>query len=165
MKNVLKLTIQLLLTSLLFCLAACGGGGGETPAAKEQAMITLTLAGGSGTLGALQFDLVLPDGFTLATDAQGQLINGVVTTSLTGVMVDDNYLPANAVNKGQLTLALISSSGFQAGASVILKRDLAAGEILPLGTDFIVNNLLVYDINGVQLSGYSIHVDVQRLAP
>lgn len=128
----------------------------------EQAVTSLTLVGGSDTIGTIQFDLILPSGYSLSTDTLGDLSTGVLTISIADSRVDTNYLPEDNLNFGQLTLALINANGFPAGSFATLAHDLVSDEALPLNADYIVSNLLVTDLNGVELAGYSVEIGIQQ---
>lgn len=167
MKTIMNFLTILLLVLPLMSFTACGGGGGnDNPPpvqTRQQAVVSLSLSGGIDTLGTLQFELLLPEGFNLAVDEQGQLLDGVLTTSLTtSALVSPRYQPEEGQNSGQLTLALISAEGFNVGASATLMRNLASDETLPLASDFTLSNLIVTDLNGVELSGYNLEIGVNQ---
>ncbi len=159
MKNRINPPVKLLLVTLRLCLTACGHGGDGT-SALDRPVISLSLVGDSATIGSLQFDLIFPQGFSLPTDAQGQLAADVVTT-VAASEISFNYLPEDALNLAQLTLARINANGFLPGQLATLTWTPAAGETLPQSSDFTISNLLVTDINGVDLTGYSLEISVQ----
>jgi len=165
MKNLIYMATKLSLVLALLSLTACGGGGGGTttpPVTQQQAVVSMALTGGADTIGSLQFDLVLPAGFSLATDTQGNLDSGVLTVAISGSSVDSLYLPEDNQNFGQLTLGMAKASGFSPGLFATLIHDMVSGESLPLSTDFSVNSLLVSDLNGVPLTGYSLALTLQQ---
>jgi hypothetical protein len=161
-------TTSLTAIVLLLSLAACGGGGGggegggSKPVAQQQAVVGMTLTGGSGTVGSVYLELELPDGFTLKTDAQGNLSEGVLITNQPDTYMESVYLPEGNVNYGLLRMASIRSNGFLTQKFCTLFHDLATNEVLPSREEFVVKTLTVTNLNGVRLSGYDVAISVQK---
>jgi hypothetical protein len=161
-----KPSLKLLLAILLLTFTACGGGGGggdATPSGDEQAVVSLTLTGGvEDTIGSIEFELILPEGFSLATDGD-ELAEGVLSVSVAGSTVVTNYLPEDSENLGQLNFTLIKDTGFSADDFVAtLVHDLVQGEAIPSDTSFTVSELEV--TNGGEDLGYSLSISVQQQA-
>ncbi len=153
-KRIVSVWVSLLLFALL---TACGGGGGggeggTIPVPHAVAMLALTTGG--DTIGSIDLVLDLPEGFHLATDGAGGLLEGVLQEEIADVFTLTEYLPEDAFNLGRLHLVLISPEGFTSGAFLSLRRPLAAGELLPPAEAFVVSSLTVTNLEGVGLSGY-----------
>jgi hypothetical protein len=162
MKHLLNVTVKLLMIAALLSLTACGGGGGGGTPIQEQAVVDMSLTGGNDTIGSIYVELVLPEGFTLDTDSEGLPTDNALGTAIANSYIQANYMPEDATDLGQLNLALIGSNGFPAGVFSTLRHDLAAGEALPLETEFQVGTLTVTDLNGVELSGYDLEFTIQK---
>jgi hypothetical protein len=169
MQKQLLIYIQVLLVTLLLTLTACGGGGGggsDTPPPVipappvTQTVVLMTLDGGGDTIGSVYFEINLPDGFDLATTVGGDLIAGVLSTDQIGAYFESTYLPETISEFGQIQFSLIKADGFTTGEA-ILTRTMVEGEILPLVEDFGITALIVTDLNGVELTGYTYSFTVE----
>ncbi len=148
--------------TVVLLLAACGGDGGGALATTQQAAYTMALTAGSDTIGSIYLELDLSDGFTLETDVDGALIDGVLTTSLTDAQMIVSYTPEDNVYYGKIRLSLISATGFAPGEFATMVHELANGESLPLLNEFVVVQLTVTDLNSVTLAGYDLDATITQ---
>lgn len=171
-KTAPRLLNLLLSFALLFTLSACGGGGGggTTPTPQPQAQkvtVTLGLQGNAATtVGSVDIDVVLPDGFVLETDAAtGLPTNAALTLLITGATFAPNYIPETAAVNGAIKAGIIKSDGFAGNASLVrMTHTFAAGATLPNANDFMVT-VIASDLNGAPLTGISelISISVQAV--
>lgn len=161
MKWTLKTMTRLLLLCMLLALTACGGGGNDT---EELVVINLSLVGSStATVGSVQFDLILPDGFALPADNAGNLDAGVLAQVVTDSTVAAYYQPETTTEHGVLSMGLIKadSAGFSPGKLVTFTRVLNIDEALPIIAEFVVENLEVSD-GSTLLSGFTISISIEK---
>ncbi len=133
------------LVLLLLPLFACGGGGGmttmistTTPTAQK---VELTIGlQGSGTVGAVDVEIVLPAGFILELDETGKPTEAALIELVSGGTMEINYIAETAQTNGMLDIGLINVTGFAADAALLkVSRVYAAGATLPSVDDFAVS--------------------------
>lgn len=151
------------LVMTLFCLvlAGCGGGGGSSsPPASNVAMVTLSVQGTTGTIGAVDVTVDLPAGVTVASDASNNYVvsSGVLTAvgSASNSIVVGRFIPATATTPAKVRIAVINSVGFAAGEFLTMKCDIAPGTT-PQASGFSVEpGASVIDGAGQALPGASV---------
>jgi hypothetical protein len=158
-------TFNKMLTGLLillsFSLTACG-------TADREVVVTFTLvapAGPAVDIGAVDYDIDLPTGFALATEADGVTPAPGVVNVVAGGFDAVNYTPEALPALGQLQIGIISATGFAPGPLLTVVKELAEDEALPDPADFVEMQLDVYDVTdltGTPLTGYTVTVDVQK---
>ena len=167
--NVTKLLPLLISIALLLILTACGGGGGGSDEDEEttldpqaqQVTVTLGLQGNATPLvGSVDLDVVLPDGFVLATDSSGQATAAALTFLVAGATGAANYLPATATASGKINAGIIKTDGFPGNADLLqISRTYAAGASLPTANDFMAT-VVASDLNGATLAGISERISI-----
>jgi hypothetical protein len=141
--------------TLLITLAACGGGGGggdTTPITPitpitptyTKATVKIAIAGTlppNTNISGLGIAVTLPEGVSLATDNNGDVISGSVTPSgifTSGIQSPPIYTQASVGNKATLRLGLASNKDAgenQTGEIVTIIFDLASGTV-PIASSF-----------------------------
>jgi hypothetical protein len=162
-------TLNKMLTGLVFVLitlglAACGSD------VDKEVVVTFTLvalAGPAVDIGAVDYDIDLPTGFALATEADGVTPAAGVVNVVTGGFDAVNYTPEDPTDLGILEVGIISATGFAPGVMFTVVKSLAEDEALPDPADFVEMQLDVYDVNDVTgtplpPADYSMTVEVQR---
>jgi hypothetical protein len=138
----------LVLVLLLIPLFACGGGDTSTPAQRVDLRIGLE---GDGIVGAVDVEIVLPEGFVLKVDDAGQPTDTALVMLVEGGDMEVNYTPETEASNGQLIIAIINASGFEASADLLkISRVFAAGTSRPTADDFAIS-IEAYDLEGVAL--------------
>lgn len=160
-----KLLSLLLPLSLLIALTACGGGGGggeATPTPQAQKVtVTIGLQGNSAvTVGSVDLDVVLPDGFVLETDNVAQPPASALTLLIDNATTATNYTPETSASNGGIRAAIIKTDGFAGNAGLMqLSRIYTAGATLPKTDDFMVT-VIASDLNGAPLTGITAQVNI-----
>jgi hypothetical protein len=149
----------LALVLLLIPLLACGGGGGgDTPAPAAVAQRVDLTAGleGDGAVGAVDVEIVLPEGFILEVDDSGQPTDTALAKLVEGGNMAVNYTPETEATNGQLIIAIISASGFEPSADLLkVSRIYAAGASLPAADDFAIS-IEAFDLDGAAMPALSL---------
>lgn len=171
-KPLLKLLPLLLTFTFLLSLTACGGGGGTTPTPQPQAQAqkvtaTFALQGSAATfVGAVDLDVVLPDGFVLEVDSSNQPTASALTFLVNGATAVVNYTPETIAVNGVIKAGIIKVDGFAGNTTLMqISRTYAAGTTLPTADDFMVT-VVASDLNGVPLTGVTAQVSISnQVAP
>lgn len=171
-KNLSKLLALLFACILLFSLTACGGGGGgggegavpPTQQAQKAQQVTVTfgLNGGSATtVGAVDLDVVLPDGFVLAVDSStGLPTDTALALLVSGAYLEANYIPETTAANGAIDAGIMKGDGFAGNSNLIqLTHTFAAGVTLPTANDFMVT-VVASDLNGVPLTAINGQISI-----
>jgi hypothetical protein len=132
---------------LLLPLLACGGGGGSDPepaAVVQRVELTVGLEG-SGTIGAVDFEIELPEGFvgfSLEIDGQVSLANEGLIELGTGGIMGVNHIAENRL----LLISIVQATGFNARSDLFkISKVYAAGSVLPTEDNFMVTLIHVSD--------------------
>jgi hypothetical protein len=164
MKTYNKIVTGLLLVLLSLTLGACGSD------VDKEVVVTFTLvalAGPAVDIGAVDYDIDLPTGFALATEADGVTPAAGVVNVVAGGFDAVNYTPEVPPAPGELAVGIISATGFTPGVMFTVVKSLAEDEPLPVPADFVEVQLDVYDVNDATVTplppaDYSMTVDVQK---
>jgi len=136
-----NMQLFILLTFMLFALAACGGGSTTVPSAKTVTLKLATTGTPSESLAGVSITVILPAGVTPALNSDGTVAATVVAISgvaAPGTVTPPVYTAASGMVKGKLDLSVTSNvtAGFSAGeyATVVLS---AAPGTNPQQGDFL----------------------------
>jgi len=180
------MNLSKLLAAALFTLAltACGGGGGAatgpappdnstttgTPAPTSASSNTfkISLSGGvaANAIKGIQFEIDIPDGFTLRSNpATGETLAGVVTTasSLDAAQPSVASIFSTTSGVSLWSFGLITGTGIGSGALATLTCDPVPGYATPSASAFAVRNVKAVDGNAAVIPG--VQVTVQAASP
>jgi hypothetical protein len=150
-----KSILKFLAPFLLLPLFACGGGSGSAaPHAATEQQVDLTVAlQGSGIPGAVDIVVVLPEGFILEVDEDGEPTDTALVELVESAFMMVSYTPETTEDNGRLAIAFINTSGFAEDAAMFkISKIYAAGSAPPSEDDFEVT-LMAFDLDGVELPG------------
>jgi len=152
------------LMMVLAILSACGGGGGSSPPAPPTKAVVTLSSSGTGTIGAIQATVNLPEGVTLKSSPSSINPSVVVTDagvfSVSGMAMGADFVLATyeTMTTGSRVLIHVAKlSGFRAGAFAVLNCDITPGTS-PAAADFSITDpvakdlLTSADMPGVNLS-------------
>jgi hypothetical protein len=136
---------RLILALIAVSLFGCGGGGGANTATYK-----LSLQGtfAASSVGGIQFDLQLPAGVTIKTQADPATSAVAPSSSsffLSGT-APSNAIMAASYASGTLHVGSITAlSGFSAGEFATLVCDIPAGTTAPSPSAFVISNVRILD--------------------
>ncbi|MBJ6725343.1 hypothetical protein [Geomesophilobacter sediminis] len=105
--------------------------------------VRLAVTGTAGSIGGLQFQVVLPPGVTVQADSNGNVVAGSLATA-SGVFAEGVYASANAWKRGRVGVIVASPTGFAFGPFLTLTCQVAPGAA-PANGDFQLPVLGAYD--------------------
>lgn len=160
------MTIQVLsrLMGIIMVLSmlGCGGGGGAAPGTLGTTVAIKVVSGGvSGQLYGVHFEIDLPDGVTLNTDANGDLAVGVMKASgsAEGSDVESNYVVStSAASPAKLYVSVFAKRaadldpGFPVGEFLEISCSVAPGTVLTASA-LTFTKFIGYDKDGFQIPG------------
>jgi hypothetical protein len=120
--------------------------------------LIISVAGATSPLAGIELLVTLPPGVTVKSDAKGILPGSSLQASgsaLGSALIAGSYTPATAAMRGKVKLALISTTGFSAGAFATLQCDVAP-DAVPLAGDFSLTLLDAVDSQKNPLTGLSL---------
>jgi hypothetical protein len=151
----------MMVLSMLF-LWGCGSGGNGTSGVATIAKNVSLSATNPGVKG-IDFTLILPDGVTVAANADGSLATGVVTIPANSSNAGKSsvqfgkYTPASASGKGTVRIVIVlnnpqSDSFVNDDNFFTIACTVAAGQPVPAASayDYVLS---VFDADGAPISG------------
>ena len=111
----------------------------------------------AGSIFGMQITIALPAGVTIKADASGIPNAGVVSFSggvASGASAVAKYNPAAGSAPGNVTMAIISTTGFGTGEFVTIICDVASGTV-PVSSQFALSGVTVFDAERIEISGVS----------
>jgi len=119
----------------------------------------------AGSIFGMQITVALPAGVTIKADAGGIPNAGVVSFSggvASGASALAKYNPAAGSTPGNVTMAIISNTGFGTGEIVTISCDVASGT-LPVSSQFALSGVTVFDANRSEISevGFTVGLTLQ----
>ncbi|OGU12300.1 MAG: hypothetical protein A2075_11670 [Geobacteraceae bacterium GWC2_58_44] len=120
-----------------------------TGSIASTATFTLAIQGpvAAKTIKGIQFDLVIPDGLTIRSDAAtGTPLSGIVTLSTAAAAASPELFSTYSDSSSVLGIGLLSNTGIGTGDLVTITCDIKPGWSVPSATAFSVTNINAVDI-------------------
>lgn len=117
--------------------------------------LSLQGSAAAGTVKGVQFELALPSGVTVDLDPTDA---GVLSSSLTTVNTPSGTLLVTRYAAGVVTLAMVSTTGFNSGQFATLTCNLPSTTAVP-ATAFGITNLKAIDVSGIDVAGISVTIN------
>jgi hypothetical protein len=112
----------------------------------------------AGSIFGMQFTVALPAGVTIKADASGKPDTGVVSFSggvASGASaLATKYTSAAGSTPGNVTIAIISNTGFGTGEIVTIICEVVSGTV-PVSSQFALSGVTVFDATSSEISGVS----------
>jgi len=150
-----RLILTLIAVSLFGCgggggggTSTGGGGGGGGTATSKSYKLSLQGSISAGSVGAVQFDLLLPASITTKPDISR---SGVAPS---GALVTAGFT-SGALNVG----AISAPTGFSSGEFATIVCPIPAGIVTPSPAEFGIRNLTVFDESGNSLGGVTVTIN------
>lgn len=160
----------ILLTALV---TGCGSSGGVTGNAvdpdspgpvpkptRATVSISTSAASAATIIYGVGFVLHLPAGVTVPAKADGEVLDGILQTTGSGVFAGARYVPATATARASVKVDIADEGGFAVGDLATLTCAIAPPSAVS-ATGFTLSDFVAKDADGAVMLGITPHFSVQ----
>ena len=138
-----------------------GPGPGPAPAPSQATVYISTSAASAATIiYGVGFVLQLPAGVTVPAKADGEVLDGILKTSDSGVSAGARYVPATATARASVKVNIFDPGGFAVGELATLTCAIAPQSTVS-ATGFTLSDFVAKDADGAVMGGITPHFSVQ----